>query len=398
MKRSIYIFIDDNRAALYGVGTYVKQLLSIKNIDILFNIIWLFCECEEFSIEKKGNLTIYKIPKPIIIKAKAIEYYKQSFKIIKSYIDIDVQNREKVFFHFNSYHHLNIIKLLKSYYKRSTIVFTIHYFEWLYLINGEIDKIDYYLENINLLRNKNFEIAFNIEKEVFNIADKIICLSPSTYSLLLSKHKISNKKMYLIPNGSKPVKRASKITKEMTRKYFNIKNNELVILNVGRVDRTKGTDVLIKSFVNLSKEKNNLHLIIVGDGDSDIINETSINNIHFTGRIEKSNLDKIYAIADIGVIPSICEQCSFVAIEMMSASIPIITFNSFGLKDMITNMDNGLIIERGNKIIEQLSQKIWFLLQNKRIRSVLSKRAYDNYVKKYNIKNMTFKMKTFIYI
>ena len=63
--------------------------------------------------------------------------------------------------------------------------------------------------------------------------------------------------------------------------------------------------------------------------------------IHFTGRVEKNILYKFYQIAEIGVMPSLHEQCSYVAIEMMMFSIPLIATTTTGLNEMISNGVNG---------------------------------------------------------
>ena len=48
------------------------------------------------------------------------------------------------------------------------------------------------------------------------------------------------------------------------------------------------------------------------------------NKITFTGKLNKEDLYKLYQIADIGVLPSFHEQCSYVAIEMMMYGIPLV--------------------------------------------------------------------------
>ena len=61
----------------------------------------------------------------------------------------------------------------------------------------------------------------------------------------------------------------------------------------------------------------------------------------FTGKLSKQELYQFYQIADVGVMLSKHEQCSFVAIEMMMHGIPIIASDSTGLDEMVSDGING---------------------------------------------------------
>ena len=55
--------------------------------------------------------------------------------------------------------------------------------------------------------------------------------------------------------------------------------------------------------------------------------------------MDKNLLFEFYQIADVGVMPSFHEQCSYVAIEMMMMGVPLITSDSTGLKEMQANKE-----------------------------------------------------------
>lgn len=67
-------------------------------------------------------------------------------------------------------------------------------------------------------------------------------------------------------------------------------------------------------------------------------------NVIWTGLINKEKLYELYTIADMGIMPSFHEQCSYVAIEMMMHGLPIIGSTSTGLYEMIENNITGLHI------------------------------------------------------
>ena len=72
-----------------------------------------------------------------------------------------------------------------------------------------------------------------------------------------------------------------------------------------------------------------------------------------------------YNAADIGVIPSYSEQCSFVALEMMRAELTIVTTDANGLKEIFTDSQNSYIAEisEKNQFEQSLSNAIKKALQ-----------------------------------
>lgn len=79
----------------------------------------------------------------------------------------------------------------------------------------------------------------------------------------------------------------------MLKHKLLFRENDLIILYVGRLDPSKGLDLLISSFYNVTAKLDNAHLIIVGDGDYDTYIKKCFsirNKITFTGKITKENL------------------------------------------------------------------------------------------------------------
>lgn len=71
-------------------------------------------------------------------------------------------------------------------------------------------------------------------------------------------------------------------------------------------------------------------------------------NVVFTGYVNYDDINYLYAIADLGVIPSIVnEACPLTAIEMMASGIPVICTNSGGLPELIDD-GCGIIVDRTN--------------------------------------------------
>jgi glycosyltransferase len=215
--------------------------------------------------------------------------------------------------------------------------------EWCSLLKGDIS---YFREVIQKDKStilneteKNVYESYEKEKKIGEKVDTIICLSQFTKDILINDYSLQKEKIKLILNGLKDEgKQLSKKRRNIARRIFGFTQKDFIILFAGRLEETKGVDFLIKAFKGISDISPNARLVLIGDGEfSKYLLEANgyWNKITFTGRLEKECLYQFYQIADVGVMPSINEQCSYVVIEMMMFGLPIVTTDSAGLSDML---------------------------------------------------------------
>jgi glycosyltransferase len=203
----------------------------------------------------------------------------------------------------------------------------------------------------DLLDAKEKELLriFKEEKKLFNKVDAIICLCEFTQKLLTEEYKIAQDKLLLlVSNGLKDESIIlSNNEKQQLKQQLFIPNNEKIILFVGRLDEIKGLEYLIRAFKLVIDEDSNYRLIIIGEGDYSIYMKECKGywgKITFTGRLEKDELYSFYQIADIGVLPSFHEQCSYVAIEMTMFGIPLIVTDATGAPESVINNRTGIVL------------------------------------------------------
>lgn len=117
--------------------------------------------------------------------------------------------------------------------------------------------------------------------------------------------------------------------------------------------------MLLMSFCDMLHKNKNYRLVIIGDGDySSCLNKCGSDwkQVTFTGRLSKEQLYNFYQIADIGVMPSMLEQCSYVAIEMMMFGLPMVISTTTGLKEMMQFEDFGYTFNMKNNCEETRSE------------------------------------------
>ena len=345
--KQIYILNEKSRAIIYGIGTYIKQLTDSLVLEESFSlhIVNFNSDQKDFLFEEKDRIKYYYLPQ-ISTNYNSQRYYRNSFFILQPYIETKkMKDNNDLIFHFNFYQEIAFIKIIKEYYPESKIVFTIHYFNWCFLIKGNMSYFRRIIKNNpdNLIDNVEKGIAQDFQeiKKIFELTDKIVCLSKFTKQTLIKLYETPKDKIVTIYNGLKDdATFLSKKDKISLKTKLHIGENEKIILFVGRLDEAKGVDIVINSFkrINQFHKDFNCRLIIVGDGDYNrYIKECKDiwGKVIFTGLVNKETLYQFYQIADVGVMPSTHEQCSFVAIEMFSHGIPLIASTTTGLNEMM---------------------------------------------------------------
>lgn len=200
-------------------------------------------------------------------------------------------------------------------------------------------------------------------------------------------------------NGVDIKKFREKICNQDKEKMYNkigFEKNDFIILFVGRIMPEKGVLELIKAFNNIKNNKDNMKLLIVGEKKSnsdkinaymnELIEEQSKNKeaIYFYGKANENDLKTIYSIANLQVVPSICEEAfGLIIIEGMCANNFLIVSNSGGIPEIVE--DKAIIVNK-QKIIKELEQSI-VNVHNNSYNMKKNTKDYAKIIEKYSIDN-----------
>jgi glycosyltransferase involved in cell wall biosynthesis len=172
------------------------------------------------------------------------------------------------------------------------------------------------------------------------------------------------------------------------RGKYNLKDDEIVLISVGRLISGKGFEFLIDSFNKVIKEVQNLKLIIVGDGAlksklEKKVSEFKIQDkVIFGGRINHKELPKYYSAADIFLLLSTYESFSIVILEAKACELPIIATNVGAIPIHIRDGINGFLVNYGD--LESVKEKIIYLAKNPNIRERMGKLNRQEVIEKYS--------------
>jgi glycosyltransferase involved in cell wall biosynthesis len=160
----------------------------------------------------------------------------------------------------------------------------------------------------------------------------------------------------------------------------------LHLLFVGYITTRKGVDTLIDSFRILVKDYgiHNLILDLVGDTtrDPSFFREISHScesaeigdKVCIHGRVASDELERLYAIADIFVFPSLWEGFGMVLIEAMYNRLPIVATDAGAIPFLVKDGENGILVPV--KDSEKLAKSIKKLIDSPELRRSFAESNY----------------------
>jgi glycosyltransferase involved in cell wall biosynthesis len=195
-----------------------------------------------------------------------------------------------------------------------------------------------------------------VEKACLETIDRVVATSPQEEEHM--RKLVSTKgTIEMIPCGT-DVERLGSVDRLTAREQLGIPSEAKVVLYVGRFDRRKGIETLVRAIAKSSCQGNSdLRLIIGGGyrpGESDgleyeriqgIVKELGLDTLTtFPGRLTESELPIYYAAANVCVVPSHYEPFGLVAIEAMACRTPVVASKVGGLQFSVVPEITGLLV------------------------------------------------------
>ena len=194
------------------------------------------------------------------------------------------------------------------------------------------------------------------EKRCLETVDRVVATSPQEQEHMRSLVSTQGA-IEIVPCGT-DIERLGSIERQAARQQLNIPADAKVVLYVGRFDRRKGIETLVRAIAKSNLRGNaDLRLIIAGGyrpGESDGIERDRIQGIvqelgidaltTFPGRLTEADLPIYYAAANVCVVPSHYEPFGLVAIEAMACRTPVVASKVGGLQFTVIPEVTGLLV------------------------------------------------------
>jgi len=219
-------------------------------------------------------------------------------------------------------------------------------------------------------------IYFNlIGKTTLKNATKIISVS----RMVAQEFKavgVPEDKMVIVPNGVDLEEYKQLPVGDLFRKRLNIRDNEKVLLTIGRLEKIKGFQYLIRALPSIIKEVGSTKLIIAGPEFNygaklrKLVKEAKVKeNVIFYGPINGKEKFEAFSAADVVAVPSLYEGFGMLLLEAMAAGKPIVATNTGAAPEIIQNGKNGILANPGD--VEDLAGNVIKLLSDDQLMSMI---------------------------
>lgn len=195
-------------------------------------------------------------------------------------------------------------------------------------------------------------------------------------------------KIDVIPNGVNipQLDWSKQERQEFRRRYAH--DDERLVFSIARLVHEKGIQVLVDAIPRIVGQRNDVKFVIAGMGPlAEYLRERTRtlfqdHRVFWAGFVTDDERDKLYAVADAAVFPSLYEPFGIVALEAMAAYCPVIVSDTGGLNEVVALHQTGLTVYPDNP--ESLAWGILHTLNHPDWTHARAQAAFEVVGRRYN--------------
>ncbi len=219
--------------------------------------------------------------------------------------------------------------------------------------------------------NLNPEVAA-IERAGLEAADVIVAVSHYTKARITNLYGIDPDKIVVVHNA---------VTREESRTKLNLpvhSAQEQYVLFMGRITFQKGPEYFIQAAKLVLERMPHVRFIMAGSGDMlprmvrMVAQMRMGNRFHFTGFLQGEDVDKMYALSDLYVMPSVSEPFGIAPLEAMSYDTPVLISRQSGVAEVV---QNALKVDFWD--VQAMADKICAVLRYPRLAGEMTKQCRE---------------------
>jgi glycosyltransferase involved in cell wall biosynthesis len=177
---------------------------------------------------------------------------------------------------------------------------------------------------------------FAIEKLGMEEANHVIAVSHYTRNLILEQYGIPPAKVSVVHNA---------VSRRKAGRVYHVghKQGRKIVLFLGRITFQKGPDYFVEAAARVLEKAPNTTFVMAGVGDMlprliERVGQLRIGrNFHFTGFLQGHDVERMYAMSDVYVMPSVSEPFGISPLEAMLYDVPVIVSRQAGVNEVLTH-------------------------------------------------------------
>ena len=198
---------------------------------------------------------------------------------------------------------------------------------------------------------------YDIERRGMHGAMKVIAVSYLTKNQITHQYGVDPSKVEVVYNAIEPS------TNGFDEEKYSIHRDEKIVLFLGRITMQKGPEYFLAAAKKVLEVMDNVKFVMAGSGDMirrtiEMAASMGIGHkVLFTGFLRGGDVEKVFKMADLYVMPSVSEPFGIAPLEAMSHDVPVIISKQSGVSEVLTHalkVDFWDVNEMANKIVAVL--------------------------------------------
>lgn len=175
--------------------------------------------------------------------------------------------------------------------------------------------------------------VYDIEKRGMMAADKVIAVSDLTRNIVINKYGIDPEKVVTVHNAVDFSGRENVKVERGVR--------DKVVTFLGRITFQKGPEYFIEAAAKVLKRTDGVRFVMAGSGDMmnrciRYVARLGISDrFHFTGFLRGAEVQKMFAMSDVYIMPSVSEPFGISPLEAMRSGVPAVISNQSGAAEVL---------------------------------------------------------------
>ena len=175
--------------------------------------------------------------------------------------------------------------------------------------------------------------VLDIETRGMQCADRVVTVSDLTRNIVVNKYHINPAKVVTVHNA---VDFSGRENLQVER---GVKDK--VVTFLGRITFQKGPEYFIEAAAKVLKRTGNVRFVMAGSGDMmnrcirHVARLGISDKFHFTGFLRGADVQKMFALSDVYIMPSVSEPFGISPLEAMRTNVPSIISKQSGAAEVL---------------------------------------------------------------
>lgn len=172
-----------------------------------------------------------------------------------------------------------------------------------------------------------------IERTGMHAADRVIAVSNLTRNIIINKYGVSADRVVTVHNAVRFTENCNKTLERGVE--------DKIVTFLGRITYQKGPDYFVEAAAKVLKRVPNVRFVMAGSGDmmNHVIRRVArlgiADRFHFTGFLRGDDVDKMFQLSDVYIMPSVSEPFGISPLEAMRSNVPVIISKQSGVAEIL---------------------------------------------------------------